>query len=145
MADRLGDMLVRRRVISSEQLQSALEEQSQTNKFLGEILAKRGYVLERQLLEILAEQFETRVVSLAETRINPDVIKLVPKSMAWEHKFMPIGIRNGVILIAVFNPLDMWPMSHLQSKLGLADVKFVLSEKEDILNSIIKHYGPEVL
>ena len=141
MAERLGDVLLRRQVIGPAQLQEALEEQIQTNQFLGEILIRRGVVSERQLLEILAEQYHTRFVSLADIKINPTVIKLVPKGLVWEYKIMPLEIQNSTILIAVSNPLDMWPMSVLQSQLDLAEVRFVLAQKADIRRAIEKHYG----
>ena len=143
MADRLGDILVRRRILNPSQLQACLEEQSKTNQFLGEILVQKNYVSERQLLEILAEQFQTRFVSLEDLKIGSVVLSLVPKGLVFEHKFMPLAIQSGVILIAVSNPLDMWPMSVLQSKLDLAEVRFVLAEKADIANAIKKHYGAE--
>ena len=143
MAERLGDILLRRRLIDPLQLQAALEEQSQSNRFLGEIFIERGYVSERQLLEILAEQFGTRFVTLDNVKINPIVLRLIPRSMVVEYKFMPIEMRSGVILIAVSNPLDMWPMSVLQGKLNLTDVQIVLSAKADILAAIDKFYGNE--
>jgi type IV pilus assembly protein PilB len=143
MTERLGDILVRRKILDSAQLQACLEEQNRTNKFLGEILVQRQFVTERQLLEILAEQFQTRFVSLADLKIGPVVINLVPKELVFEHKFMPLAMQSAVILIAVSNPLDMWPMSVLQSKLDLAEVRFVLAEKADIENAIKKHYGAE--
>ena len=145
MAERLGDMLVRRKVLDSAKLQSALEEQSRTNRFLGEILVERGYVSEEQLLEILAEQFETKFISLADLKINPIAIKMVPSDMAWEHKIMPVEFRVGVLLIAVSNPLDVWPMSVLQSKLNLDEVRFLLATKSEIRKALEKHYGPEVV
>lgn len=144
MADRLGEILLRRRVIEAAQLQEALEEQSQTNQFLGEILIQHGYVSERQLLEILAEQYNTRFVSLSDVKINSRVIKMVPKAMVWGYQLMPIEILSSTILIAVSNPLDMWPMSVLQSKLDLAEVRFVLAEKADIRMAIESYYGREV-
>lgn len=143
MAERIGDMLLRKKIIDPAQLQAALEEQSQSNKFLGEILIARGFVSERQLLEILAEQFDTYFVSLTDVKVNPLVLKLIAKHMVWEHTFMPIDIRNAVLLIAVCNPLDMWPMSMLQSRLNIAEVQFVLAQKTDILATIEKHYGRE--
>jgi type IV pilus assembly protein PilB len=143
MAERLGDILIRRRIIDSGQLDAALTEQKETNKFLGEIMVTRGYVSERQLLEILAEQFETRYVSLSQVQINPMVTRIVPKALVYEHQFMPIAVQNAIILIAISNPLDMWPMSNLQKNIDVTEVRFVLAEKADIRSTIEKFYGPE--
>ena len=53
---------------------------------------------------------------------------------------MPIEMRNAVILIAVSNPLDMWPMSVLEKKLVLSNVQTVLATKKDIENFIKKYF-----
>ena len=129
--------------MSQEQLDAALQEQSRTGKVLGEILIQLGYAREEDVLRVLAEQFNTRFVELHRVRVNPQVLKLVPRALAWEYKFMPIEVRTSVLLIAVSNPLDMWPMSVLQDKLDLTEVQIVLAKKEDILQAIQKFYGPE--
>ncbi len=143
MAERIGEALVRKNLISREQLEEVLLAQSHEGGFLGEILIKKNYVKEEDLLNALAEQFHTRFVSLDRVRVNPQVIKLVPRNMAVEYKFFPIEMRSSVILIAVSNPLDMWPMSVLQEKLDLAEVQIVLAKKNDILQAIQKYYGSE--
>jgi hypothetical protein len=65
----------------------------------------------------------------------------VPVDLVAEYHFMPIEMRNGVILIAVSNPLDMWPMSALQKQVNVSDVQIVLAQKKDILQTIRKHYA----
>jgi type IV pilus assembly protein PilB len=144
MAERIGDMLIRKGLITQEQLTKALGEQSKTGKFLGEILVKMQFITEEGLLKALAEQFNTHFVALSNVKINPAISRMVPGEMAWEYKVMPIEMRNMVLLIAVPNPLDMWPMSSLQEKLKLSEVQFVLATKSDILKTIEKYYGPEI-
>ena len=144
MAERLGDSLIRKGLISQEQLEKALAEQSRSGKFLGEILVKLQFVTEDGLLKALAEQFDTQYVALSNVKINPGIAKMVPGETVWEYKVMPIEMRNNVLLIAVPNPLDMWPMSGLQEKLKLSEVRFVLATKSDILKTIEKYYGPEI-
>ena len=138
---RIGEILIQRGLLTQERLESSLKEQALTGKFLGEILISNGYLKESQLLTALAEQFLTRFVSIANTRINPLAVNMVSHDLAWEYKIMPIEIRSGILLIAVSNPLDMWPMSVLRDRLGLDEVRFVLAEKADILSALKKYYG----
>ncbi len=143
MAERLGEIFLKKRLVNPDQLENALREQTQTGEFLGEILMRLGFVKEDDLLQVLAEQFKTRFVQLERIRVNPQVLKMVPRRLAWEYRFLPVDIRANVLLIAVANPLDMWPMSVLQEKLDLAEVQIVLARKDDILRAIQTHYGPE--
>lgn len=144
MIEPLGKTLLRKKVITSEKLDLALQEQAHSGKFLGEILIAKGFITERELLETLAGQFNTRFVALSQVQINPMISRLVPKSLVWEYKFMPIEMRNSILLIAVSNPLDMWPMSVLQERLALAETQIVLASKADILKAIEKFYGKEM-
>ena len=142
MALRIGELLLQKNLINQKQLDMALEEQAKSGTFLGESLVSMGFVTEDDLLKVLAEQFNTRFVSLERVHVNPAVLKLVPQSLAWEYRFFPIEMRASVMLIAVSNPLDMWPMSVVQEKLDLAEVQIVLAKKDDIMNAIVKYYGP---
>lgn len=144
MAERLGEIFLKKKIVTSEQLETALQEQSYTGEFLGEILIRLGYAKEEDLLKVLAEQFNTRFVALDQVRVNSAVLKMVPKSLVWEYEFFPIEIRGGILLIAVSNPLDMWPMSVVQEKLNLSEVQIVLAKKTDILQAVEKHYGPKL-
>ena len=140
MAERLGEILIRKKIMTAEQLAVALKEQAESSQFLGEILIRLGFVSEIDLLQVLAEQFNTRFVSLDNVMINRDVVRLVPRDLVVEHKIMPVEMRNSVLLIAVSNPLDMWPLSVLQKKMNLTEVRIVLATKKDIEQTVKKHY-----
>lgn len=143
MAEPIGALFVRKNIITEDQLETALQEQANTGEFLGEILIRLGFLNEEALLTALAEQFNTKFVRLGNVRINPQAVKAVPKNMAWEYKIMPIEIRAAVLLIAISNPLNVWPLSDLQEKADVLEVQIVLATKQDILQSIRKHYGSE--
>jgi type IV pilus assembly protein PilB len=144
MAEKIGEIFLRKKLITSDQLDEALQEQAHNGKFLGELLVAKGSITERELLEVLSEQFNTRFVVLSEIQINPLIRRIVPKLLVWEYKFMPIEMRNSILLIAVSNPLDVWPMSVVQDKLDLAEVQTVLATKADIEKTIEKFYGSEM-
>ena len=141
MAELLGEIFVRKKLVTAEQLQIALKDQAETGQFLGEILIRLKFTSEIDLLRVLADQFNTRFVELDSVRINPSLVKLVAHNLVTEYKFMPIEMRSGVLLIAVSNPLDMWPGSVLQKKMNLTEVQVVLATKKDIEQTITKHYG----
>ncbi|MBN1687892.1 MAG: hypothetical protein JW893_02205 [Candidatus Omnitrophica bacterium] len=132
-----------KKLINSEQLETAIQEQAYTGEFLGEIFLRLGYVKEEELLRVLADQFDTRFIRLADIRVDDKVLKMVPKSLVWEYKTFPLEAHSGVLTVALSNPLDMWPLSVLQERLGLIDVRFVLAQKNDILDAINKYYGDD--
>ena len=64
---RLGDLLVKRGVISPQQLSSALAEQKYSTAPLGEILVQLGYISKRQLTRNLGRQSLLRATALTAT------------------------------------------------------------------------------
>ena len=142
--ERLGEIFLKKKIVTHEQLEAALQDQVHTGEFLGEILIRLNYVKEEDLLQVLADQFNTRFVSLKDVRVNPVVIKMVPKNLVLEYKLLPIEMRGSLLLIALTNPLDIWPTSVLQEKLKLDEVQFVLATRQDILDHIKKYYGTEM-
>ena len=143
MGERIGEILIRKKLITEIQLDEALKEQKESGDFLGDVLVRKGFVSEKNFLESLAGQFNTTFVELGKVMINPQIDKMIPKRLVWQHKVMPIEMRNSVLLIAFSNPLDMWPLSDLQEKLKLTEVKFVLAARNDVLKTIERYYGPE--
>ena len=141
MGERLGEIFIRKKLVTPGQLSAALKDQAETGQFLGEILIRLGFANEVDLLRVLAEQFNTHFVSLDQVMINGAVAKLVPRDIVTEHQVMPIEMRNGVMLIAVANPLDMWPLTLLQKKMNVTEVQIVLATKKDISQTIKKYYA----
>lgn len=56
----LGQILIHKKVISSEQLEIAINQQAKNNVKLGELLIKKGLIVNHQLEEALKEQYWRR-------------------------------------------------------------------------------------
>ena len=140
MALRIGEILVEKRIIAPEDLSRALAEQQRTGEVLGQVLIKMGFISERQLLQVLAEQLGIPFVELKEVKIHDNAIKNVPAKLAWHYKVMPLSIEGNVLTIAISNPSDMWPIDDLETNLGYR-VEKVLASSSDILEAINKFYG----
>jgi type IV pilus assembly protein PilB len=55
--ERLGELLVREKLVSREQLDKALQEQKQSGTRIGYNLVKLGFIQETELTKILARQY----------------------------------------------------------------------------------------
>src|SRR6478672_6629660 len=89
--NRLGELLVREKLISLQQLRQAQEEQKRSGKNLGFALAKLGYVSDTDITNFLANQYRVPAVNLDEYEIGDDVLKLVTKEVAEKHKVLPLA------------------------------------------------------
>src|SRR5688572_32312339 len=95
---RLGELLVRERLISLQQLRQAQEEQRRTGGNLGYALAKLGYISDGEITSFLSAQYRVPAVNLDECEVDPEVTKLVSREVCDKHKIMPIS-RSGSALV----------------------------------------------
>ena len=138
MLIKIGQMLINKNLITPEQLEAALAEQSKTGELLGGILVKKGFLSEEDLLKVLSEQFNVPFIKLKETAIDPLAIKKVPAKFAWYYKVMPVKFIDNKLVIASSDPLRS--LDDLRIFLGY-DLKPALASEAEIMEMIKEHYG----
>ena len=107
MAGRLGDILVDQGHISENQLQSALKAQGSERGMLGALLLRRGLVTYQQLGAALEVQFEVPFREIVPHAINPQVVRLLPEPLARSRCAVPIGVKDGRMTLAMMAPDDI--------------------------------------
>jgi type II secretory ATPase GspE/PulE/Tfp pilus assembly ATPase PilB-like protein len=138
---KLGELLIKRGVLSQGQLDIALKEHNKTGELLGKALVRLAFISEDQLLTTLAEQLAIPFVATLKDRVIGDlVIKAVPARFVWHYKFMPLALKGNTLTIAVSNPLDIWPTEDIKFHLGF-EVDVVLAVEAEIMNAIKTYYG----
>jgi type II secretory ATPase GspE/PulE/Tfp pilus assembly ATPase PilB-like protein len=138
---KLGEILLKKSLISPAQLDEALKESTEKREFIGKVLARLNMITQAQLLEVLAEQMAlTFYPSLKDIKIPQNVIDAVPVKFVWHYKIMPLSLKGKVLTVAVSDPMVVWSMEELELHLGL-HIERALSTEEEILAAIRKHYG----
>ena len=139
MAARIGEILVRKKLISADQLQTALRDQKTTGAKLGSTLIKLGYLTEDQITEVLSEQYGVPAVNLSEVDIDPEVIRLVPEDMAKTHTLIPINKAGSILIVAMSDPSNISVVDEVRFKTGYS-VEVVVTSEDAIKRSIDKYY-----
>jgi type IV pilus assembly protein PilB len=103
----LGRMLVDTGVITEEQLQEALAEQTQTGGRLGLILLERGYISKQALGEILETQRGLPYVNLSTYPIDEQLVRSLPEWVITQHKVLPIVREGREVHLAMVDPTDV--------------------------------------
>lgn len=78
---RLGELLVREKLISLQQLRQAQTDQKKSGQNLGFTLAKLGYVSDGEITNFLSSQYRLPAINLDEYEIDNDVLKLVSQEV----------------------------------------------------------------
>lgn len=136
----IGEMLIEKGVITSEQLEIGLREQKKAGSFICTTLVKLGFAPEEKIFNILSQKLNVPYVKLKDRDIEPLIIQKVPAKFANHYKVIPIEYQDNALIIAMANPLDVRTLDDLRLLLSL-EVKGVLSSELEIQDAIRKYYG----
>jgi type II secretion system protein E len=136
----IGETLLEKGIITTEQLDKAVQEQKRTGEFIGTCLIRLGYISEKELLVVLSQQFGIPYQDLKEATIDDNLITTIPAKYVWHYKFMPLELKGNTLTIAISNPLDIWLLEDIKLNLGY-DVECVLSSERQIREFLRKYYG----
>lgn len=111
---RLGDILVRRNLITQAQLDTALASQGSERGLLGQILLRRGLISLDQLGDALAEQYGVPYLDLIPQTVNPQVTRLLPEQLARERSCVPVAVDGTDLQLAMVAPDDIDTISEAE-------------------------------
>src|SRR5262244_1597636 len=140
MAVKLGDLLLKAKLISQEQLDAALKSQREEGGKLGEALVRIGAVNENDITETLSQQFGVPSIDLANFEIDPAVIKVVPGDVARKYGVLPVNKTGATLTIAMGDPTNVFAMDDIKFMTGY-NVEPVVASEVALRKSIEKHYG----
>jgi type IV pilus assembly protein PilB len=134
------DILLRKQLISPDQLTEAKGLQQQTGAKLQDTLVKLNYCTVEQVMTAVAEFHGLQFVDLTEVTIPAAVVELVPESVARENMILPLSQDNGALKVIMSDPSDFDTVQKLQFILN-KDIQPVLAPREQIVEAINRHYG----
>ena len=141
-ARNLGDILIEQDVITPAQLEEALERQRMTREFLGRTLVGMGHASEQDIINALGIQQGMEQVELGKLSIPEEVLETVKPDIAQFYNIVPIRLENGVLTIAMADPLNINILDDLKVILGY-DIVGAISTHGDIASAIERLYGAQ--
>jgi len=134
----LGEILTSHGAVSEEQLQSAVQAQSETGEKLGRILVDREIISEQQLLETMAKGLGIPHAQISKMNIDAELVKLLPPQLIRLHRLLPISLHNNTITVAMADPLNHHAIDDVSMATGLKVVPVLASAKD--LNAVIDQH-----
>jgi type IV pilus assembly protein PilB len=138
--NRLGELLVREKLISLQQLRQAQEEQRRSGNNLGYALAKLGYISDGEITSFLSSQYRVPAVNLDEVEIDPEVTKLVSREVCDKHKIIPISRSGSAIVVAMADPTNLHAIDDIKFLTGF-NVEPVVASETGITDAIERAYN----
>ncbi len=136
---RVGEILVAQKLISDQQLWTALEHQATHGGRILQVLMDLGFLNKDDMHACLSKQPGVAAIDLARFKIDKSLLGLVPKDFALERGLIPIDRLGKLLTVAMACPLDTGTIEELTSITGLR-VNAVLSKIDAIMVAIEKYY-----
>ena len=143
----IGQILITQGVISEDQLRIALLEQMKSNQPVGKLLVSLGFVSEATLRDALGESLGQKSVDLANSIIDADALRLVPRELAKRHMFLALSYspQQQRLKIAMADPNDIVALDKLRTLIHPELViETLLAGESEIARAIDQYYGHEL-
>ncbi|MEP7071812.1 MAG: GspE/PulE family protein [Verrucomicrobiota bacterium] len=136
------DLFVDQRLLEKTQADDVLQEAAQNGKTIVQAMVDSGFGDENYFYQAIAEGVGADFIDLDAVEIPPAVIKLIPTGLARLHRALPVEMTDGILRVALADPLDSRTAEDLRFALGY-DIEVVVSPVEQIDDRIRNFYGTD--
>ena len=140
MSAKLGEILVRENLITSQQLREALDYQRANSGRLGSNLVKLGIISDDVITAVLSRQYGVPSINLELFQIDEETIKLISQEAALKYAVLPVSKVGATLTLAMADPTNVFAMDDIKFMTGL-NVEPVVASETSILASIAKYYA----
>jgi len=140
MGSNLGELLVREKLLNSDQLQSAVDFQKSNDVAMGTAIVSLGLISEEEMAQALSRQLGYPYINLDQFDVYPDVINLIPVEIAHKYLIMPIHRIRSFLTLSMVDPTDLDVIEDIRFRTGLS-IQPVIASETGISNAIKKYYG----
>ena len=138
---RVGDILIASNLISQEQLEDAIAQQSrEKNKKIGALLIERNHITADQLLSALAIKFQLEFVNLDEMEPSQSALASLPFHLVSQMQILPLNGNEDHLLVATSKPAEHPEVGDILRFITNRRIKFVVAPSHQINAAIEKYY-----
>jgi type IV pilus assembly protein PilB len=139
--DNKVNLLIKKGIITQEQLEKAKEEMKKTGLPIEKMLEKLGFISEVDIAQVIAESMGVPFMDLTDYLIDSEVVKLIPEQTARKYKAIPLFKVGDSLTVAMVNPHDIAAIDEIIKKSKMGSIEPVLSTSDMIQRAIDQYYG----
>lgn len=140
---RMGDVLVKRGIVSPKQLEECLAlQKSSPEERLGQVLIRKGYVSEDEVMKALAEEYSLEFVHVLQQEIPSEVMELLPLDFCRSNKLVAVDAEddNGPVTVATADPANVFLFDEVRRRLG-RPVRLAVATAGEISKALEEAHG----
>ncbi len=136
---RLGEILVQQKLLSEDQLTTALGEQKRTGRKLGRVFVENGFVTEDQISNALAKQLNIPYVNLKFVNVSPETARLLPETQSRRFRALAMEERGATLVIGMADPTDLFAYDEI-ARLVKRNIELAVVNESELLHTIDRLY-----
>jgi type IV pilus assembly protein PilB len=134
-----GERLIEAGLLTQAQLSLANAELRRNGGSLEDIVEKLGFVLQADIAKLFASDLQTEYINIADTFIDPEVLKLVPIEFAKQYQLIPLNREGFILTVAMPNTFDVTAIDALEKMTGFR-IEVVATSAQSLLEAIEHKY-----
>ncbi len=139
MPVRVGELLLKEKRITPQQLQQALNHQKANGGKLGYNLVKMGFIKDAEITALLSKQYGVPSINLPQFELEPTVIKLIPADTAQKYQVVPLSRSGATLTIAMTDPTNVFAMDDIKFMTGY-NVEPVVASEIAVSEALERYY-----
>ena len=137
---KFGELLIKRGVVTQEQLYQALIYKKYHGEDLSQILVEKRFADAKDVYRCLADNLNLPFVELHDYSVDPNVLNLVPRDLLFDLKAFPLFRIEDTLTVAMAHPTDVHAIDRLHRETGL-NIEPVVCVEQEILAALEQHGG----
>jgi len=142
LKERLTELLIKNKLLDQKDLDKALQVQKEKGGRLSDILIQMRLINENDLAIVLSQSLGLPPLDLSRVRIEPEVIKVIPKEIAKYYQIIPISKMGSSLTIAMADPLNIFAIDDVKALTGF-EINPIIGKPQEISQAIESYYGED--
>ncbi len=139
LKEKILKIFIEKHLLKETDLEKALKVQREKGGSLSDILVELGLISRDELMIALSQELGIPPINLSKYKIDPNVIKLIPKKMVKRYQIVPISKMSNTLVVAMVDPLNIFAIDDIKAITGF-NISPIITTDRDIKEAISQYY-----
>ncbi|MDO8536155.1 MAG: ATPase, T2SS/T4P/T4SS family [Candidatus Omnitrophota bacterium] len=139
LKEKILKIFIDRHLLKEDDLEKALKVQREKGGSLSDILVELGLISRDDLMVALSQELGIPPINLSRYKIDPNVIKLIPKKIAKRYQMVPVSKMSNTLVVAMVDPLNVFAIDDIKAITGF-NISPIITADRDIKEAISQYY-----
>lgn len=139
LKEKLIKVFIDKKLLKKADLDKALDAQREKGGSLSDILVNMGMISRNDLMVALSHELGIPPINLSRYKVDPNVIKLIPKKIAKRYQIVPISKMGNTLVVAMVDPLNVFAIDDIKAITGF-NISPIITADRDIKDAIAQYY-----